>query len=38
MQIKDVLKTMDNRYIMTDKFAEYQKQLASGEVPAVHFG
>ena len=31
-QIKDVLKTLDNRYIMTDKYEEYLKQLNAGEV------
>ena len=36
MQIKDVLKTMDNRYIMTDKFAEYQEALRKGEAKVVH--
>ena len=30
-QIKDVMKTLDNRYIMTDKFKEYQERLANGE-------
>ena len=30
-QIKDVLKTLDNRYIMTDKYNEYLTQLSSGE-------
>lgn len=30
-QIKDVMKTLDNRYIMTDKFKEYQERLKNGE-------
>ena len=29
-QIKDVLKTLDNRYIMMDLYTEYIKQLAEG--------
>ena len=37
IQIADVLKTMDNRYIMTDRFAEYQEAMKRGEVKAVHF-
>ena len=37
IQIADVLKTMDNRYIMTDRFAEYQEALKRGEVKAIHF-
>ena len=35
--IKDIMKTMDNRYIMTDRFAEYQEAMKRGEVKAVHF-
>lgn len=31
-QIKDVLKTLDNRYIMTDKYSEYMSQLSQGQV------
>ena len=35
MQIKDILKTMDNRYVMTDLYKEYQAALERGEVPAI---
>ena len=35
MQIKDVVKTMDNRYVMTDLYKEYQAALERGEVPKV---
>ena len=38
MQIKDVLKTMDNRYIMTDKFEEYRQALKNGEAKVIHLG
>ena len=31
-QIQDVMKTMDNRYIMTDKYEEYKKALKDGKV------
>ena len=31
-QIKDVLKTLDNRYIMMDLYTKYVKQLAEGTV------
>ena len=34
-QIKDVVKTMDNRYVMTDLYKEYQAALERGEVPAI---
>ena len=35
MQIADVLKTMDNRYIMTDEYKKYQEAHKNGEVKAV---
>ena len=35
MQIADVLKTMDNRYIMTDEYKKYQEALKNGEVKAI---
>ncbi len=38
MQIQDVLKTMDNRYIMTDKFEEYRQALKNGEAKVIHLG
>lgn len=35
IQIKDLLKTMDNRYVMTDMYAEYQEALRTGKEPVV---
>ncbi len=35
MQIRDVLKTMDNRYVMTDEYKKYQEALKNGEVKPV---
>ena len=32
LHILDVMKTMDNRYIMTDKYEEYKKALKDGKV------
>ena len=31
-KIKDVLKTLDNRYMMVDKYKEYMEKLGNGEV------
>ncbi len=36
VQIRDVVKTMDNRYIMTDEFKKYQDAVKRGEIPAIH--
>lgn len=35
-QIKDILKTLDNRYIMTDKYKEYLDKLSSGEEKVIN--
>lgn len=35
MQISDVLKTMDNRYIMTDEYKKYQEALKNGEEKVI---
>jgi HD-GYP domain-containing protein (c-di-GMP phosphodiesterase class II) len=35
IQIKDLLKTMDNRYVMTDMYAEYQEALRTGKEPVI---
>ncbi|MCR5128421.1 MAG: HD domain-containing protein [Lachnospiraceae bacterium] len=35
MQIKDLLKTMDNRYVMTDMYEEYLEALRDGKEPTV---
>ena len=37
-KIKDVLKTLDNRYIMTDKYQEYMDKLAGGEEKVIKVG
>ena len=34
-QIKDILKTLDNRYIMTDKYKEYQEKLSQGKEKVI---
>ncbi len=36
-QIKDVLKTLDNRYVMLDEYQKYLDALNKGEITAVHF-
>ncbi len=38
MQIKDVLKTMDNRYIMKEQYEQYQQALMNGEARVIHLG
>ncbi len=35
MQIADVVKTMDNRYVMTDEYKKYQEGLKSGEEKVI---
>ena len=35
VQIKDLLKTMDNRYVMTDMYNEYLQALRDGKEPVV---
>ena len=35
MQIKDLLKTMDNRYVMTDMYEKYLEALRDGREPVV---
>ncbi len=35
IQIRDLLKTMDNRYVMTDMYEDYLEALRDGKVPSV---
>ena len=37
-KIKDVLKTLDNRYVMTDKYEQYMNNLASGNEKILKVG
>ena len=37
-QIKDVMKTLDNRYIMTDKYDSFVDQMNSGELKVLKVG
>ena len=36
-QIADVLKTMDNRYIMTDEYEKYKQALKDGKEKSISF-
>ncbi len=37
-KIKDVLKTLDNRYVMTDSYSQYMDRLNSGNEKILHVG